>query len=105
MERQFLIDSNVVIDYLIAKLPMEGMKLMSNIINDIPKISVITKIEVPGYNAPVKDQKLLLDFVNVSRLYELTNDIVNQTIDLRKSLAIKIPDAVIAATALVSGLE
>ena len=100
MERQFLIDSNVVIDYLIAKLPPEGMKFMSNVVNDIPKISVITKIEVLGYNAPPKDQKLLDDFVDSSVLLELNNEIINQTIDLRKSFAIKIPDAIIAATAI-----
>ena len=95
-----LVFSNVVIDYLIAKLPPEGMKFMSNVVNDIPKISVITKIEVLGYNAPPKDQKLLDDFVDSSVLLELNNEIINQTIDLRKSFAIKIPDAIIAATAI-----
>jgi hypothetical protein len=52
MGTQYLIDSNAVIDYLSAKLPLDGMAFMNGVVNAIPKLSVITKIEVMGYNAP-----------------------------------------------------
>ncbi|HRI59488.1 MAG TPA: PIN domain-containing protein [Saprospiraceae bacterium] len=43
--------------------------------------------------------------MNASTIYGLTDDIANQTISIRKSVKIKLPDAVIAATALIHGLE
>ncbi len=44
MGKQYLIDSNVVIDYLAGKLQNDGLLFMNQIINNIPAISVVTKI-------------------------------------------------------------
>ncbi|MEO7312705.1 MAG: PIN domain-containing protein [Chitinophagaceae bacterium] len=46
----------------------------------------------------------MLAFVQVANILTLSDDVVLQTIDLRKTLRIKTPDAIIAATALVHGL-
>ncbi|MBK7939786.1 MAG: type II toxin-antitoxin system VapC family toxin [Lewinellaceae bacterium] len=105
MGTQYLIDSNAVIDYLSGKLPPNGMTFMDGIVNEVPKVSVITKIEVLGYNAPPTAYQLLADFMNDSDILELAEPVVNQTIDLRKQYKIKLPDAIIAATALVHGFE
>ena len=105
MGQQCLIDSNAVIDFLGGKLPQAGINFMNNIVNDIPKISVMTKIELLGYNAPPSSYQLLVDFIDSSILLDLSSDIVDRTIVLRKSMRIKIPDAIIAATALVFDLE
>jgi predicted nucleic acid-binding protein len=43
-------------------------------------------------------------FINGSTILELNNDIVEKTIAIRKSKKIKLPDAIIAATALVYDL-
>ena len=51
MEQQhYLIDSNSVIDYLGKKLPLEGMDFMNKVIDLIPTLSVMTKIEVLSFN-------------------------------------------------------
>lgn len=100
-----LIDSNAVIDYLSGKLPPNGMSFMDGVVNAVPQVSVITKIEVLGYNAPPAAYQLLTDFMNDSDILELVEPVVNQTIALRKQYKIKLPDAIIAATALVHGLE
>ena len=100
-----LIDSNAVIDYLAGKLPASGMKFMDGVINAVPQVSVITKIEVLGYNIPPAAYQILTDFMNDAVILELTDAVVNQTIALRKQIKIKLPDAIIAATALVNGLE
>ncbi|HRI61733.1 MAG TPA: type II toxin-antitoxin system VapC family toxin [Saprospiraceae bacterium] len=105
MGTQYLIDSNAVIDYLSGKLPPTGMTFMDGVVNAVPKVSVITKIEVLGYNAPPAAYQLLTDFMNDSDILELADLIVNQTIELRKQYKIKLPDAIIAATALVHGFE
>lgn len=104
MGTSYLIDSNAVIDYLSGKLPSAGMAFMDSVINAGPKVSVITKIEVLGYDALSSDRYLLIDFMNDSVILELNELVVNQTIELRKQYKIKLPDAIIAATALVHGL-
>jgi len=77
---------------------------MNGVVNAIPKVSVITKIEVMGYNAPPTAYQLLSDFINDADVLELTESVVNQTIELRKQNKTKLPDAILAATALANGL-
>ena len=45
-----------------------------------------------------------IDFVNQSTVYYVDNEIIRETIRIRKNYHIKIPDAFIAATALVNKL-
>jgi predicted nucleic acid-binding protein len=101
---QYLIDTNVVIDYLGQKIPLSGMKFMNTIIDNIPNVSVITKIEVLGFNAPAEHYQLLTDFMNDATVIQLTNKVVDASIEIRKNYKTKLPDAVIAATALVYDL-
>jgi predicted nucleic acid-binding protein len=67
-------------------------------------LSVITKIEVLGFNAPGNFSNLLSSFIDDSTVLDLTENVVNATIEIRKKHKIKLPDAIIAATALVYGL-
>lgn len=105
MGTQYLIDSNAIIDYLSGKLPSNGMTFMDGVVNAVPKVSVITKIEVLGFNAPPADYQLLTEFMDDSDILELTGPVADQTIELRKQFKIKLPDAIIAATGLVHGFE
>lgn len=102
MGQQYLIDSNAVIDFLSGKLPEKGLSFMNQVINDIPNLSVITKIEVLGYKTTPPVFKLLTDFFNDSTVVGISDDIVEQTIEIRRNHKIKTPDAIIAATAIVS---
>ena len=104
MGQQYLIDSNTVIDYLSGKLPHNGMLFLDQLINNIPNISVITKIEVLGYKTAIEASLLLNSFVDDSAVYDLSDEIVKKTIEIRKEHKIKIPDAIIAATAMTHGL-
>ena len=104
MGQQYLIDSNAVIDYLSGKLPKNRMSFMNSVINDIPYISVITKIEILGYKTTPKAYRLLTGFVDDSVILGLSDDVVEQTIEIRKEHKIKTPDSIIAATALVNKL-
>ncbi|MCD6012846.1 MAG: type toxin-antitoxin system VapC family toxin [Flavipsychrobacter sp.] len=104
MGQQFLIDSNIVIDYLDGKLPLTGMSFMNDVINAIPNISIITKIEVLGYKPPEHTYTLLTEFANAAIVFDLNEEIVTATIALRKIRKIKTPDAIIAATAIVFNL-
>ncbi len=101
MEPQYLLDSDVVIGYLAGKLPNFGMKTISAIVDRIPNISVISQIEILRFNDIPENEAILNDFVAKSVIHPLSSDVVQRTIALCKQRKIKLPDAVIAATALV----
>jgi len=103
-QSQYLIDTNAVIDYLGKKLPSTGMEFMDRIIDIVPNVSVITKIEVLGFNAPDIHYQLLTNFMDDATVLDLTGNIVDVSIDIRKKYKAKLPDAIIAATALVYDL-
>ena len=104
MGQQYLIDTNSVIDYLGNKIPASGMLFMNTIVDAIPNISIVTKIEVLGFIAPDEHHKILQAFINDAVLLNLDDEVADKTINLRKASKIKLPDAIIAATALVKDL-
>jgi predicted nucleic acid-binding protein len=100
MEQHFLLDSNVVIDFLAGKLPEEGTVLLREVVNAVPVVSVITRIEVLGFSSDAAATKLLNEFMDASIVIDLSQSIADRTIELRRTSRLKIPDAIIAATAL-----
>ena len=101
MEPEYLLDSNVIIGFLAGKIPIKGMRVVSGIVDRIPHISVISQIEVLRYNDTPENEKARKDFINASVIHPLSPDTVRDTIRLCKHHKIKLPDAVIAATALL----
>ena len=101
MELKFLLDSNAIIDFLGAKYPAEGMNLVNSAVDDIPNISIISKIEVLSYKTNEEEYEWLQSFFKDALVIELSDDIVSKTIDLWIQYKLKTPDAIIAATALV----
>ena len=101
---KYLIDTNVVIEYLGKKFSAKGMDFLKEIINAVPNLSIITKIELLGFNT-IKDHQILLSgFISDSNVFSLSDKIVDETISIRKLNKVKIPDAIIAATSIVQGL-
>ncbi len=101
---QYLIDTNAVIDYLGKKLSLPGMAFMNKVIDAVPNISVITKIELLGFNTSAEYYQTLTDFVHDSVVLDLISSVVDKSIDIRKIYKTKLPDTIIAATALVNNL-
>lgn len=95
----YLIDTNAISDYLGGRVSEKALDFMDKIMDNLPAISVINRIELIGHNHPELPQFLLA--VACCHVVELTEEIIIRTIALRKSRSIKIPDAIIAATALV----
>ncbi len=81
------------------------MSFMDDVIDAVANVSVITKMEVLGFNAPEDDYKLLTEFINDAVVLYLTEEIVEQCISIRKEQPVKLPDAIIAATAVVYGMD
>jgi predicted nucleic acid-binding protein len=99
--KRFLIDTNVLLEYIGKVLPPSSNITVDKIISEDFNISVINRIEVLGHPSANKD---IIDFLDLAKQYELTKAIVDQTIALRKVHKIKLPDAVIAATAIFYNL-
>ena len=96
----YLLDSDVVIGFLAGKIPVSGMEAVSRIVDQTPRISVISQIEVLRFNDTPENENILISFVNSSVIYSLNFSIVQRTIELCKQSRIRLPDAIIAATAL-----
>ena len=101
----YLIDSNAVIEFLGGMLPSASNDRLEDIVDQNDhSLSVINQIEVLGFNGPAEEMRTLEEFVTGSTLLPLSDDVVQHTILLRKTYRIKLPDAIIAATALIHNL-
>jgi len=83
------------------KLPGKAKNLIARVIDEEINLSVINKIELLGFSKVEQD---LIDFVACSNIHPMDDAIVDKTIEVRSLYKIKLPDAVIAATALQNGL-
>ena len=100
MEQVVVIDTNVISRYFNNSL---DSNLVSILETSSFKISVITRIELLSwdkYNS--KQLEVLTDFVSNCNIVYLDDNIVVKTIELRRKYKLKIPDAIIAASALLS---
>ena len=102
---RYLIDTNIVIYYFNGLTADEALH---DLLKESFRISVITKIEFLGWGEFSANPALYSQakaFIRHATLYGLTEESAEQTIQLRQQFRTKTPDAIIAATALVNGLE
>nr|VFK19382.1 MAG: hypothetical protein BECKLPF1236A_GA0070988_102227 [Candidatus Kentron sp. LPFa]VFK32938.1 MAG: hypothetical protein BECKLPF1236C_GA0070990_101867 [Candidatus Kentron sp. LPFa] len=99
--RRCVLDSNVLIYHLNGVLNDDMEKLLADVLLNDPCVSVITRIEILGWRrhtaASLEHATDLLSYVNEQGL---TMGIIEKCIQLWQNLSIKIPDALIAATAM-----
>ena len=102
MGTKYLLDSNVIIGYLDNKITQSGITFVSAVINKVPNVSVISKIEVLRFNTTETATEVLRSFFNYAVVYQLDNSVVEKTIDICRNYRIKLPDAIIAATCIIN---
>ncbi|GHV12058.1 motility twitching protein PilT [Fibrobacterales bacterium] len=98
MESRFLLDTNVVIDFMSGQFPITVQQCLFDIINKGVNLSAINKMELLGF-ANVGQQ--MIDFVSYASIVPIDNAVINKTIDIRRIYKIKLHDAIVAATAIV----
>ncbi len=100
---KYLWDSNIAIYYLQKLFPREVEKLVDNLLKESRiAISVISEIELLCWkNATENDLKVLNNFIGDCIVIEMEQAIKLKTVEIRKAYSIKLPDAIIAATAIV----
>nr|WP_225225403.1 type II toxin-antitoxin system VapC family toxin [Komarekiella delphini-convector] len=88
-----LLDTNIALYFLGGRL-----------VNPLPSgqyfISVITEIELLSYPSfSLEEETQIIDFLNKIRVVGVDNNIKNLTIEFRKQYKLRLPDAIIVATA------
>ncbi|NJF26064.1 type II toxin-antitoxin system VapC family toxin [Thermococcus sp. Bubb.Bath] len=99
-----MIDTNILIYYLADAIPTEEIPKIEKILKESFNISIITKIEFLGWKGHTPEGfEKSKEFISFAHVIPLTDDIAELAIELRRRKSIKLPDAVIAATALKYG--
>lgn len=98
----YLLDTNVVIDYTNDMLPEKSAALIES---NPSRISVITRMELLSWKKSTQEQfEILNSFIEDSIVYDLVEPVILNAILIRRNYNVKLPDAIIAATAIVYGL-
>lgn len=102
-----LLDSNIVIDYIGNQLPEDVVRQIDEGIEaGSCKLSVINEIEVLGFHPEDPAEFVPFEeFVDAVMTLPLDAAVVRQTIFIRRTYKVKLPDAIIAATALIHDLN
>lgn len=99
----YLIDTNAVIDYLNNSLPEPAGSFLDQV--EEVNLSVVTRIELLVWRNANKQQiEVLKSYIAQSKVFDLVEPVIKTTINIRKSYRVKLPDAIIAATALAYDL-
>ena len=93
-------DSNILIYHLNDALPPEVFPSVATWISEGAVISVMTRIEVLGYPQTADQLEQAMHLLSYFDEMPLSEPIVQRTITLRQQSRIRMPDALIAATAL-----
>ncbi len=97
----YLIDSNVWIDAVAGRLPADDfLNLLSQA--ERSGFSSITRLELFGFpNLTNAEEIKLSDLLSRFAEFDVTSGIIDKAIQIRKQRRMKVPDAIIAATALI----
>ncbi len=100
---KYLWDTNTAIHYLQNQFSPTAAKFMDSVLQaDKAAFSVISEIELLCWkDATQDDLRILRSFIGDSIIFELQTPVKLKTAEIRKAHRIKLPDAIIAATAIV----
>ena len=94
---KFLLDTNAIL-YILG-----GDEALSTLLyNERLYISVITEMELLSYkNITARERQQIKNFLSDFVIVNITDAIKDQTIEVKKNSHLKLPDSIIAATAIV----
>ena len=97
---RYLLDTNILIEAA-GNTASAVAALKQAVLSDWVGCSAITRLELFGYPDLTSDEEAVLVLLT-GELEEVavTSPVIDRAIQIRKSIRIKVPDAIIAATAL-----
>jgi hypothetical protein len=103
--QKYLIDTNVAIEYIGESIPVGVLNKLDELFDGHFYISVINKIELLGFAGITKNEELKFnELIKASNVLGLSDEIIDRTIAIRKQYKIKLPDAIIIASAFENQL-
>jgi len=100
---RYLLDTNILIYYFNGEMESSVENKVSTLITESFQISVISKMEFLGFPFSVAEKKQAIQLIEYATILKLTDEIIQKVIDIRQERRIKLPDAIIAATAIHQG--
>ncbi len=106
MGMSFLCDTNVAIYFLNDQFDEIASEFVDNTIKvDSAKLSVISELELLSWNPKTHSDIFTIQrFVDDCNVLELDDLTKIYTVDIRRRYKLKLPDAIIAATAIANDL-
>jgi hypothetical protein len=98
--KHYLLDTNILIYYFNGNMECAVKDKVSMLIRESFQISIISKMEFLGFPFNGQERLKAEQFMGCSTIRSLSDEIVQHVIDIRKEKSIKLPDAIIAATAV-----
>lgn len=99
-----LLDTNVIIGLLKGHAPAVALAESAQLTLDRAAVSQITRMELLGFPSLTEEEEHeIRAFLSCCRVCLLDEHIEAEAIRLRRSGLLKLPDAIIAATALTAG--
>jgi len=103
---EFLLDTNMVIGLLKGQAAAIALAEQSGLALDQSAVSQITRMELLGYPQLTDDEdQTIRAFLTNCQVRMLDEQVEAQAIALRRSGSFKLPDAIIAATAITASLR
>lgn len=104
MGARYLIDTSAYSRYLDNRLSVKNSDFMDSVLENAPAMCFVVKIELRSFQGDLDKEKVITDLVNNCAIMELSDKIIEKTIEIRRKVKIKLPDAIIAATAIIHNL-
>jgi predicted nucleic acid-binding protein len=98
--KHYLLDTNILIYYFNGEMESNVKNKVSDIIRENFQISVISKMEFLGFAFNSQERQKAVHFLDYATIKTLSDEIVQHVIGIRQKKRIKLPDAIIAATAM-----
>ncbi|PPD47991.1 MAG: VapC toxin family PIN domain ribonuclease [Methylobacter sp.] len=103
---KFLLDTNIVIGLLKESEAAIALAEQTKLELSKTAVSQITRMELLGYpKLTAEDERVILAFLNECQILLLDEHIEVKATQLRRSGAFKLPDAIVAATAITHTLQ
>jgi predicted nucleic acid-binding protein len=99
---EFLLDTNVVIGLLKGSEPAMQLASQARLSLQRAGVSQITRMELLGFpGLSEKEEQATRALLGLCQLVRITDDVEARAIGLRRQGLLKLPDAIVAASALV----